>query len=150
MLRNIILAALLLLIASVVHAQEQAIPDIPFADPQIVSSFHINFSFDVRTDSSSLGVLPRLALIEKIIIVVDTQLTQIDSLRISLRAGQQPLAVLTAAEIGGDEIYQAGTMWTVLPDITTGVMEDELILHLHSPAFIDGHIRVFIIWRRLY
>lgn len=150
MLRNIILVALLFCAVFPARAQEHSVAEIPFADPQVVSSFAVNFSYDVRIDSASLGMLPRLALIEKIIIVVDTQLTQIDSIRISLRAGQQPLAMLVATEDGGGEKFRAGTIWTSMPDITTGVMDDELMMHLHSPADIDGHIRVFIIWRRLY
>lgn len=150
MLRNIILAALVFVSFARVHAQEHSVPEIPFADPQVVSSFAVSFSFDVRTDSVSLGFLPRLALIEKIIIVVDTQLTQIDSIRISLRGGQQPLAVLVSTEDGGGEKFHNGSMWVSTPDVTTGAMEDELMLHLHSPADIDGHVRVFIIWRRLY
>lgn len=141
-------AVLLFLFASTGLAQEKTVPATVFADPLVATSYHVNLTYDVRVDSADLGLLPRLALIERIVVVVDTQITQIDSLRLSLRGGQQPLLVLASG--GGDEIYQAGTIWTSEPLTTTGASEDRLVLHFHSPAYMDGHFRLFIFWRRLF
>ncbi len=148
-MRHPFMLILLLFLPLLATAQEVVVRGEVFADPLEITKYDLNLSYDVRADSVDLGTLPRLAFIERVIAVVDSQLMQFDSLRLTLRDGQQPLLVLTAVDAGEVE-YQAGTIWQTEPVTTTGASEDRLVLHFHSPAFMDGHMRLFVMWRRLF
>lgn len=119
-----------------------------FADREQISLYRVNYTYDVQADSVTLESLPYKVLILEVYAVIDTTIEQLDSARLSLRDGQGDLFTLLPPAEGG--AIDAGAILSSRPMRSTGTTGDTLVLHLHTSADITGHLRLFVVWRRLY
>lgn len=138
----------LLMISSRAIAQDLELTPELFADPVQVSLYRINFTYDVTADSVALEQLPRNALIVAAYAVIDTAIEQLDSARLLLRNSQGTLLSMAPAVEGA--AIGAAEIITAQPMLPTGADGDRLSLKLFPGAAITGHLRLFVLWRRLY
>lgn len=147
-----IIAIVLFLVASSAIAQhiEQA-PE-PFADPQLVDRYTLNFPELAGDVDSVLGaVLPHKALIEAVYVVADSAVQHVDSVRVRLRESRAVLYSTGNIADGGGGALAPGRISVATPLAATGETGDQIVIHLargeEAPA---GRLRIHIIWRRLF
>lgn len=121
------------------------------AEQEYVVNFNFNNLVTTATDSLELFDVPAKCVVEKIVVVQDTLVEQLDSIRVSLRENQNTLATVDFRPEGGQAADDNNYMATTRPDQATEAIDDKLVLHLFSAASAaSGQIRIFVVIRYYY
>jgi len=100
-------------------------------------------------DSLAGGKLPYKSIVERVLVVVDTAVTDADSITVRLR--QAHATLFASGNITPESRWQtAGEVFAGEPLFGTGSAEDTVVIAINSGGVPQGHVRIFIYYRRLY